>query len=504
MRFRSASKAVPTPAATMIADRPHTTSMIACARRGGAISQRGGRGAERHGYDGGVTRDEFRRFFENGDGRAIRFLQRVTPTPYLDVLLDACTAPCEGAWTPSEWDEYLFRAIQFCGHQAQMRDFVLTETRRRSAAGEWINHLEALSIRYALAGDAEFATLVRGWASTYEGDERNTPLFGVTMLDGPAGFVTIAANFGRQLARGKKTISHHICEFFGDEREQAHAMTLTREAAATDEDVRRYVEHHDALVASLRESVDLATAVMSSRATLAATPYSEIARRIRERDSAAWSSDAILNMWRWGQFAPDEAVEALARDIDPEAPADILREQLVAFRSRSFPGDPSALLRLVDHDDRRVSAFSMRALKDIHHSSCREIAWRHIESGRLSTAAIDLLEQDLQEEDLRRLMRLLPRDAGSDSAHEIAMGVVHLAERFPADSRAIGPLLLWCYEHVLTEYWRGEVVRSLAERGLLTREIADDCLMDESHCTREIARKWLAGEPIARPAQQNT
>jgi hypothetical protein len=415
--------------------------------------------------------EAFRHAITVGLGRAVLCLREHPWRPHADAIEHVCrhnTAydpQCEGSRA-----EYIHEIV------------VLTDDTRHfagvaaegllDATEHWdAYHLFHLTRLFARDGHAAAR------AALYEKFERSDgeyPFVGadqLVALDGPDGLLYVTDRIGRWLADRPE---HWVDDDLLRESEELvgpQAVAAVREAAASNPNVRRYVDAVEAhrLSAPRRPATDFRTLTYP---------------QLRERIVAGPGDVPRGWLFGWGKRAADDAVRDAAADLLAEGDDRVLVAYLRVFHHRPFPLDPHRLVDLAGSDDDEVRAAALRALRHVRHDAVRSLIVQRLAAGSADGDLVRLLVENFAGGDERAVGSLLDRQrADEDEYHWTAHAAVEVAEAHPAADFAA--VMLAVYERVRCSICRQGAVGVLLAGGQAPAWLVSECRHDSNEYVRE-------------------
>lgn len=171
-----------------------------------------------------------------------------------------------------------------------------------------------------------------------------------------------------------------------------------------------------------------------------------------------------------------------------------LDNYLFYFSRSGFPEFREEYLPLLLHPEERVRWWSHSALSHHAEPQVRQAAYQALASGELAFF-VKLLRRSGLADDTAPLLAALGRPAtmaDDDEVHGVGSALRDLVTE---NSKMRDPRLpLWIYEATPCRICRFHAVEIMAERSILPRWIAEECLSDAYEDTRAIAAKHLGVE----------
>ncbi len=212
-------------------------------------------------------------------------------------------------------------------------------------------------------------------------------------------------------------------------------------------------------------------------------------------------ADRFHAAYDWAAHAPEaewiEGARLLLESENPEVPVTLRRAFIGrhgTHKFRPFPLGTEALAARVD-DPMPERQRIVRWILACHEGEiARRTALQLLEKGDSRDEVLRMLRSTLLESDMPLVMRVLSaaQSARTESVHEHARDVLLLSEA--TDAAWLRPAILWAYEHTPCVMCREWAVREMLCIGDLPPEIAREAAYDASLDTREMAIKGLNAE----------
>lgn len=310
-------------------------------------------------------------------------------------------------------------------------------------------------------------------------------------IDGVKGHLYLANRLGEFILRGQTLYDWYLPYLVDlEDEEQPEHLAALEQAAAENERIRAY------LAAVREEEAEEERSHRRKRRKLNQIPYQEL----REAAFVPQKRDELsLDDWDWkfwGRDASDEDIRQAAADLltIPETQITVLQAYLGMFRLRAFPLEPDTLIEWAKRDwgdgcDRHVPSvdciplWAFNALKEVQHPKVRAAALEMLGRDDKVHRAIDLLVNNYQEGDWKRIEALVKRNLKRFTYHGLGLGILNIFESHPSPEAV--PTLIHLYEHGPCSTCRRRAVEALYSLNALPDWMREECRYDANPDIRQ-------------------
>ncbi|MEK6643597.1 MAG: hypothetical protein AABZ08_06775 [Planctomycetota bacterium] len=422
-----------------------------------------------------MTRDQFRKALQKGQGRAILHLLQNDPAPYLDEILYACLhnttydQECEGTR-----EDYLFEAINLSGRldflKSEVFEKLLTSTDNRDAS-----QLVELARLFAERGDSNAREAIyKRFDNGCEHEKYPIGSYSIVELDRLDGLLHVMEQNGKRMLRDpdfEPTV-------YGNKHEVTGLTILE-------------VRH------AIRMASKQSQNIQACRAKIASEQRTYRTHRVDRRspkdftlpeiksviDDAANKPNGISLFYlfrSWAHHATENDLRLAALGFPRELDSDRIKRYLYMFSGRSLSEMIDRLLELTRDDDTEIERLACLALKKRKDVRVRELALQRIADGKLNGSTLSLLKHNYQQGDGKTIQDALPADPDDHLAHDIGMGLRDIFEEYP--ERDCVQLSFWLVDHTPCAMCRFAAIKTLVESGSapqsLIEEARHDCYSD--------------------------
>jgi hypothetical protein len=423
-----------------------------------------------------MDQSEFRRWVQSGFGRTILYAREHDVEEFRDLILDACLhcyaydAQIEGTRA-----DYMLELVALTREKEFYHDEVL-----KALPGSGDDHDAEQRFRFAacVAFDGN-ERAKRVMYESYQPGPKTGEGIGINFvqMDGINGLLFAAEKMGALLMSSQEEVSLGWMPWVSSENlGEKDTWDALREAGKTSPRIEAYRVAVEAGKKRLDERID------ESRELLGAN-YEELKPKLPKLGRATFSWIA-----RWGERASDAEFERAAHGlIDAREPKE-QRAHLWIFQLRPFPLDIQVLLNLVDVEQERVGFAAMKALAQIVHPNVRELAFRLVQSrAKWRGEAIELLVHNFMPGDHAVVLGWYEAEEDAETRHAFEFDLREFWNRHP-DEETEGRMLRALYEKGPCSWCRGNTVRRMIERNLLTEEMRTECAYDANDDIRDLVK----------------
>lgn len=416
-----------------------------------------------------LTKAAFTRALMTGHGRALIHVECHGVEGVRDEILDAALFPkvydsqCNGYG-----ESWLARLCGIAG----LVDRVISET------GGSAELRCSMLVQFARSGYPAALPALRAMCR-YDA-ESNDLLAGceIVELEGEEGYRFVVERAGEALSKHSEYWISDIFELVLDEKlgEGRALAILDRESPGN---------RH---IAAYREAVVAYRARTALKPDLTPPPVDELIEQILA------SAKRIPRLPVFGERAsPGDRRKVASLDFAIMEPIP-LQNFLCYFTRSGFPELQPEHLALLRHPEERVRWWAHSALSHHAEPPVRQAAYEALERREVEFF-VKLLCRSGLAEDIESLLTAIHAPAvlsDRDETHAVVWALVHLVR----ENGNMGDLRLpvWIYEFSPCRSCRNKAVKVMAERSILPRWIARECLSDAYEDTREIAAKHLGEE----------
>lgn len=416
-----------------------------------------------------LGREAFVRALATGHGRAMIQVERYGSDGLRDEILDAAIHPkvydsqCNGHG--ATW------LARMCG-MAKLVDRVISETGGSSELRA------SMLIQFGRSGHPEARSALREMCRNDPESNDLSASCEIVDLEGEEGYLFVVERAGEALLKHSEYWVSDVLEWVLDQRlgEGSALAILDRESRGSPN------------IAAYREAVVAYRARLRSEPEPTSLPVEQVIERILT---------STKRIWRLRIFGENASLEDRRKiaaldftTMDPIA----LQNYLCYFGRSGFPEFRQAYLSLLTHPEERVRWSALSALSHHAEPQVRQAAHEALARGEVALF-VGLLHRSGRSDDTEPLLRAIndPRIVNDDDE---AHGVVGPLEDLVKDNGNLNDLRLplWIYENSPCRICRFHAVEIMAERSILPRWIAEECLSDAYDDTRAIAAKHLGVE----------
>jgi hypothetical protein len=408
-----------------------------------------------------MDEQEFARIVRIGLGRAVLHLHAHDPSPYRDVILDACLHDMRYDPQAEPYrEQYLFDLVQSSGDPGFYRERLLDAlTTVRSLHVR--RQIAALVRLFAQEGDIEAHRLLyEVYAASVDWDWSLPDE--IVALDGTAGLLFVA----KRLSLDPRGGLFYLDLIEAAERKDGAESTARALAVAAvssphiaafvaqalaedlpDPDLRREWQQHEEDAAS----------------------YARVRERLQAGDG--WGPWLLHT---WARTAPEDELAGAATDLLRETDPDRLRLYLGIFAQRPFPLDPTPIVTFAEGKDEHTAMCAVAALTHVKSPAARRVALDRLARGDYR-GALPLVAnyQPGDYELLEQLLRSWPNPSDVDM---LGMELHQIVKAHPSADAA--PALLVLYERGPYSSRRQETVQLLRDVGSLPEWLQAECRYD--------------------------
>lgn len=416
-----------------------------------------------------LGKSEFTRALMTGHGRALIHAEGCGTEDLREEILDAALFPkVYDAQCNGHGEAWLARLSGLAG----LVDRVISET------GGSAELRCAMLNQYALSGHPAARSALREMCR-YDEESNDLPAsFEIVDLEGEEGYLFVVERSGEALLKHPEYFVSDIFELVLDRQQgEGRAMAiLDRESPGNPH------------IAAYREAVLEYRAKQTPKPDLTLPTVDEVIRQILA------STKRIPRIQVFGEKAtPEERRKVAALDFTKMEPVP-LANFLDYFERPGFPEFREEYLPLLQHPEERVRWRSHSALSHHTEPQVRQAAYEALSRGEVKFF-VALLRRSGLPEDVEQLLGAINAPeilADADEAHHVIGYLLDLVK----ENEEMNDLRLpvWIYENSPCRICRYEAVKIMAERSILPRWIAEECLSDASERIREIAAKHLGME----------
>lgn len=429
--------------------------------------------------------EEFLDAAKQGLGRAVHWLKRFDPAPYLPSVIEVNTRwlgwdlQCNGSFA-----EYTLELADLSGQPA-----TCAEATFRAGAEEhdletaW--HLDDLIVAWHGRGHQEALAALHGFFESNLRQGRAVGGHSIVAIKGYEGLCHVARRTAAMLVPDGQFAPHLFVDTCREDGGVADAEDRLRADAASDPAIAAFVRMMDDDLERNRSR----SANENPRACVTLDELLGVAR-----DRSIPRGQRTLDVSRWGREAFDAEYAAGARELldsdDPEVPVVLRRAFMVrpdASTFRPFPLGAEALAERVDDPMPEKRSIVRMILARNHGEVARRTAVRLLERGDCRDEVLRMFGENLFVTDVPLIEKAVFAIPHTDElyVHDTGLDVLAITDEF-TDS-AMSELLRWVYERTPCRMCREGAVRNLLDVGPLPGEIAFEAVYDASSDTRYMA-----------------
>lgn len=318
---------------------------------------------------------EFNHAVSLGLGRAVLNVDKHLPSPYADIILEACLhSRARDPQVEGSRAEYMLNIVRRTGNPSFYTDKVVEALSEDAGERDALQRFQMARL-LAQEGDRRARQAME---SAFD-RQLGSPMEDVfaeefITLDGIQGLLFVLGRIGGRLSvERERWADDYLLSTAEDSWGKEPVWSALTERAGTDENVSAYLEAVSANRLLRHEY---------QRPDPSSLRYEQIRAMI-----ASGRPEGVLA--DWGESADPGELEQAACDLMHEPDPTKLRFYLHIFRKRTFPFGPDHLLKLSGMPDVPIARHALRALKNLQDDKVRSLAlvsWRQ----GLHTAAMPL------------------------------------------------------------------------------------------------------------------
>jgi hypothetical protein len=421
---------------------------------------------------GPLTTDEFKRALEQGLGRAILCLKKHDPTPYKQIVLEACLKdlayPRHFFYNKAP---YFVELLDIFEDSQDLKNQILNAFQTISPDEDERPSRE-LILEFAKTGlvNAREA-LYKDFVETIKTGFDKSSGREIVKLDGLKGLMFIARFFGGLVGtEDQDAIPRYYVRDFSD---SLGAEVVNQAFLELDKPkASKYLEFSRKSLKSRRKS-----------RRYEKLPYEWAARAIEKGVRGG-----RVSLQFWGQDASEESLIRVAQRIPEIRGVKKLERALSVFAERPFPLDYTLLLELCRHKDENVVWAACQAVSWFSDSRIRELALEFLENPEMQRQGMYLLELNFEQEDWN-LLENLTANLTDDHCEKLIVQTRKVIETNPSQKAL--KTLLQLYEAGSCVSCRLYIVEVMNELNCLPDWVLEEMSLDAHDYAREKSQAWL-------------
>jgi hypothetical protein len=430
-----------------------------------------------------LTLVEFKHVLEMGFGRAIQYLQAHDPTPYQEIILQAClNFTGLNLQTEGGRHEYLFEAMQLSANPNAIENKILEALTQLGEDGESNQQVVDLAILIAKQGSmqAKQALSDLHLADPEENGRHGMPCSeAIIELDGLSGLQMVLERFGHAMLQDSELESEDsILEF----AQETFGPDMVHKA------LEEWIEVSPAIVAfvdSIRQQEKRKQA-REKHMQLSGWTFEQMAAFVAEPKSVSGWHVAS----GWGKLTSEQNLQLAAQRLEITKDDQRALPWLAVFRRRKFPGSIETILEFASSSNPDLANAAIQALEHIQDPKARDFALAYRGSSDQHFAfALEPLRHNFVPGDESFIWHALRQITDDDAFDGYARNVMDIFETNPTtQARAV---LLDVYTRLRCLHCRPRCVELLDAIGVLPNNILEECAFDASPEIRDWAIQKL-------------